>query len=80
MKASTKTEQPEWAMEIAKQVAEGGFENHAAELISQSPAIKELMEAAENLIATQGSPRFRERAEARLQSAFQPFKDSTGGG
>ena len=87
MKASTKTKQPEWAICIAEAVESEAFyrspvdgnldsfdTSRAAEVIAQSPHIKELVEALaesdENWI----------HIPARLRSALKPFKASTGGG
>ena len=108
MKASTKTKQPEWAMEIAKTLNEYGIltlasnmpkeprERDIASIISQSPAIKELVEAlrAEGFhgpgepcsfgtgrdYPLRSSCVFDDKNCPYFCSALQPFKASTGGG
>lgn len=101
MKASTKTEQPEWARRIALDIYADHFGVEAAvldgdgptcnqwtEIISQSPAIKELVEAAEEIAESwRAGCKCRcvvcNTLTTKLQyalKAFQPFKASTGGG
>ena len=107
MKASTKTKQPKWmteskwSIEIANQLDDGGYIypkpdkegiNDIAGIISRSPAIKELVEATEEICAyvRRIDPLYvvkhSEKAgqitpqEKRIISALQPFKDFTGGG
>lgn len=92
-KASTKTEQPEWAMEIAREFVAAIDKPTVmgvplmAGILAQSPTIKELVGAARELSlhanefhcgTFRGGPRCSEY-EALL-SALKPFKASTGGG
>ena len=86
-KASTKTKQPlEWATQVSIGLAnrECFGENSidtVAYYISQSPAIKELVEAADEYLTVDRWDHIEKvRTHKRLQSALQPFKASTGGG
>ena len=89
MKTSTKTEQPEWAMEIAREFVAAIDKPTVMSvplltgILAQSPTIKELVGAAEEMQQQLQSHVLSvrmERVRQRLQSALHPFKDSTGGG
>ena len=98
MKGPTTKTEPEWATDIAGQIEAlvhpGPSDEMKREcpgmtafalIISQSPAIKELVEAAEVGMATINSYQTTTDEEwvasyIRFQVAIKPFKDSTGGG
>ena len=95
MKASTKTKQPEWAMESAVRIRIRAmsypcqmreWDEYIAEIIASTPAIKELVDAAELQVQNFKRQNLRpdinnnlgdddHEAWNALVSALEPFKE-----